>query len=160
MEQKRLGEAVEHYQEMLRLNPNDNQGVRDILINLLIELGRDEEAWTLIESYPEDGALLAFPRALLSFRRHGDSPESRQTLKKAIQLNLFVPGMLLGDLEPPPRGDFYSPSGEREAGLYLALSRHTWAGTEGALEWLRKRTAPPPRPAKRKGKGKKKKARR
>ncbi|HEY4592308.1 MAG TPA: tetratricopeptide repeat protein, partial [Thermoanaerobaculia bacterium] len=151
VEQKRLGEAVEHYQEMLRLNPNDNQGVRHTLVNLLIELGRDEEAWRLFESYPEDGALLEFPRALLSFRRHGDSPEARQALKGAIQLNLFVPGMLLGDLEPPPRGDFYSPSGEREAGLYLTLSRGTWAQTEGALEWLRKRTAPPPRPPKRKG---------
>jgi hypothetical protein len=145
---------------MLRLNPNDNQGGRDILVNLLIELGRDEEAWRLVESYPEDGALLAFPGALLCFRRHGDSPEARQTLKRAIQLNLFVPGMLLGDLEPPPREPFYSPSGEGEAGLYLVLSRHTWDETEGALEWLRKRTAPPPRPAKRKGKGKKKKARR
>ena len=160
VEQKRLGEAVKHYQEMLRLNPNDNQGVRDILVNLLIELGRDEEAWTLLASYPEDGALLEFPRALLSFRRHGDSPEARQALKGAIQLNLFVPGMLLGDLEPPPRGDFYSPSGEEEAGLYLALSRGTWARTAGALEWLRKRTAPSPRPPKRKGKRKKKRGRR
>ncbi len=161
VEQKRLGDAVEHYQEMLRLNPNDNQGVRDILINLLIELGRDEEAWTLFESYPEDGALLEFPRALLSFRRHGDSPEARQALKGAIQLNLYVPGMLLGDLDPPPRGDFYSPSGEGEAGLYLVLSRGTWARTEGALEWLRKRTAPPLRPPQRKkSKGKKKRGRR
>ncbi|HET9208753.1 MAG TPA: tetratricopeptide repeat protein, partial [Thermoanaerobaculia bacterium] len=160
VEQKRLGEAVEHYQEMLRLNPNDNQGVRDVLVNLLIELGRDEEAWTLVESYPEDGALLAFPRALLSFRRHGDSPEVRQALKKAVQLNLFVPGILLGELDPPLRGDLYVSSGESEAGLYLVLARHTWADTEGALDWLRKRTAPSPRPPKKgKRKGKKRERR-
>ncbi len=40
----RLAEAAEHFQEMLRLNPNDNQGVRESLINVLIVLDRDEEA--------------------------------------------------------------------------------------------------------------------
>ncbi|MFL6264393.1 MAG: tetratricopeptide repeat protein, partial [Thermoanaerobaculia bacterium] len=157
VEQGRLGEAVEHYQEMLRLNPNDNQGLRHTLVNLLIELGRDEEAWRVADPYPEDGALLDFPRALLLFRREGDSPEARKGLKKAIQENRFVPGMLLGDREPPPRGGFYSPGEEDEAGLYLDLARDTWEDTEGALGWLRKRTAPPPRPPKRKGKGKRKK---
>ncbi|MFL6262160.1 MAG: hypothetical protein ACJ76Y_20885, partial [Thermoanaerobaculia bacterium] len=88
------------------------------------------------------------------------SPEARKGLKKAIQENRFVPGMLLGDREPPPRGGFYSPGEEDEAGLYLDLARDTWEDTEGALGWLRKRTAPPPRPPKRKGKGKRKKPRR
>ncbi|HEY2289054.1 MAG TPA: tetratricopeptide repeat protein [Thermoanaerobaculia bacterium] len=160
VEQERLGEAVEHYQEMLRLNPNDNQGLRHTLVNLLIELGRDAEAWKLVASYPEDGALLDFPRALLLFRRDGDSLEARRALNQAVRSNRFAPGMLLGDRTPPSRGDFYSPSGETEAGLYLDLSRDTWDDTEGALEWLRKRTSAPPRPPKRKGKRKGKKTRR
>ncbi|HEY4587854.1 MAG TPA: tetratricopeptide repeat protein, partial [Thermoanaerobaculia bacterium] len=161
VEQERLAEAVEHYQEMLRLNPNDNQGLRHTLVNLLIELDRDEEARKLVESYPEDGALLEFPRALLLFRRDGDSLEARRALNQAVRSNRFVPGMLLGDRVPPPRDDSYSPSGEDEAGLYLVLARDTWDDTEGALEWLRKRTAPPPRPPKRpKRKGKRKKGRR
>jgi hypothetical protein len=40
-------------------------------------------------------------------------------------------------------------------GLCVELSLDTWAATAGALDWLHKRTALPPRP-KRKGKGKKK----
>jgi len=161
VEQERLAEAVEHYQEMLRLNPNDNQGLRHTLVNLLIELDRDEETRKLVESYPEDGTLLEFPRALLLFRRDGDSLEARRALNQAVRSNRFVPGMLLGDRVPPPRDDSYSPSGEDEAGLYLVLARDTWDDTEGALEWLRKRTAPPPRPPKRpKRKGKRKKGRR
>ncbi len=157
VEQERLAEAVAHYQEMLRLNPNDNQGLRHALVNLLIELDRDAEAWKLVESYPGDRTLLEFPRALLLFRRDGDSLEARRALNQAVRLNRFVPGMLLGEREPPPRGDFYSPSGEDEAGLYLDLARDTWDDTEGALEWLRKRTASPP---KRKGKKRKAKGRR
>jgi tetratricopeptide (TPR) repeat protein len=159
VEQGCLGEAAEHLQEILRLNPNDNQGSRYKLVNLLIALGRDEGAWSLVDSYPDDGALLGFPRALLLFRRDGDSPGARTALKKAIQTNRFVPGMLLGDREAPPRGGFYSPGGEDEAGLYLDLSLDTWSQTEGALDWLRKRTAAPPRPPKRKGKRKRAKKR-
>ena len=157
VEQERLQEAAEHYQEMLRLNPNDNQGVRHALVNLWIELGRDEEAWKLAETYPEDGALLAFPRALLLFRRDGDSPQARKRLQMAVRENRFVPGMLLGHREPPLQAGFYSPGGADEAGLYLDLARGTWKDTEGALDWLRKRAASPSPGPKRKSKSAKKK---
>ena len=36
--------AIEHYQELLRLNPHDNQGVRHLLLPLLLKLDRDVEA--------------------------------------------------------------------------------------------------------------------
>jgi hypothetical protein len=102
---------------------------------------------------------MEFPLALLQFRREGDSLAARKALKRAIQANRFVPGMLLGDLEVPPPADFFRPGWEDEAALCAELSRDTWATTAGALDWLRKRTALPPRP-KGKGKGKRKKKRR
>ena len=37
-------EAVTHYTGMLKLNPNDNQGIRYVLLPCLIELGQDKEA--------------------------------------------------------------------------------------------------------------------
>lgn len=37
-------EALTHYRELLRLNPNDNQGVRYLLVVALLELKRDAEA--------------------------------------------------------------------------------------------------------------------
>jgi tetratricopeptide (TPR) repeat protein len=155
MEMGRLVEAAEQFQEMLRLNPNDNQGVRHSLVNLLIALDRDGEAWGLLESYTWDTlALLAYPRALLGFRREGDSLAARKSLKRALQANRFVPGMLLHTRGMPPPAGFYTPGREDEAGLYLALSMGTWAGTAGALDWLRQRTAAPVRPRKN-GKAKK-----
>ena len=48
----RRAEAVEHYQEMLRLNPTDNQGVRYNLAACLIEIGRDEDLAALLEQLP------------------------------------------------------------------------------------------------------------
>ncbi|HTG32663.1 MAG TPA: tetratricopeptide repeat protein [Thermoanaerobaculia bacterium] len=147
VERKLFAEAAEHFQAMLRLNPGDNQGVRHSLVNLLIALDRDEEARELLDRYAWDTmALLDYPRALLRFRQEGDSPEARRALKRAVQANRFVPGLLLHTRGVPPPAGFYSPGREDEAVFYLVLSCETWAGTAGALDWLRRRTAAPARP--------------
>jgi tetratricopeptide (TPR) repeat protein len=63
-------EAVEHYQEMLRLNPNDNQGIRYILASCLLELARDDELVNLLKKYKDDAsAAWAYTTALLAFRK-------------------------------------------------------------------------------------------
>ena len=46
-------QAVDHYAEMLRLNPNDNQGVRYLLLGALVDLDRDEEAQRLLQRYEQ-----------------------------------------------------------------------------------------------------------
>ena len=67
-------EAAEHCREMLRLNPNDNQGIRYRLASMLLDLERHDELNELLKSYEEDGAAeWAYTRALLAFRREGDS---------------------------------------------------------------------------------------
>jgi tetratricopeptide (TPR) repeat protein len=163
IEQGRLAEAAEHLRELLRLNPGDDQGARHSLVGLLIVLDRDEEAWNLANLYAWDTqAMMEYPRALLWFRREGDSLAARKALKQAVKSNRFVPSLLLGDREGPPPAVFYRPGREDEAAFYVALAGETWAATAGAgdaLEWLRKRTAPPPRP-KKKGKAKRKQRRR
>jgi tetratricopeptide (TPR) repeat protein len=157
VEMKRLAEAAEHFAAMLVLNPNDNQGIRHTLVNVLIGLDRDAEAWELVGRYPDDRwALLEYPRALLWFRREGDSVAARRALKRAVQSNRFVPGMLLQSRDLPPPSPYYSPGREEEAVLYRVLSWETWTETADALGWLRQRTAPPRKPAG-KGKGKKRK---
>jgi tetratricopeptide (TPR) repeat protein len=159
---ERPAEAAERFQEMLRLNPGDNQGARTSLVNLLIALDRDAEAEALADRYEEDSwALMAFPRALLAFRREGDSLEARRCLKKALQANRFVPGLLLGSRTAKPPAGYYRPGDENEAGIYLNLSCETWENTPGALDWLQERASLPSRSkARRKKSGGKKKRRR
>jgi hypothetical protein len=50
----RHDEALGHLKELLRLNPGDNQGVREVLLPRLFESGRDDEAAQLLEAYKED----------------------------------------------------------------------------------------------------------
>lgn len=64
----RLEDAIEEHQRMLELNENDNQGVRDPLLGLLIESRRYEEARALVKRYETNHcAVWLYGKALLKF---------------------------------------------------------------------------------------------
>jgi tetratricopeptide (TPR) repeat protein len=135
----RREEAIQHYREMLRLNPNDNQGMRYILINCLLELHRDKEVEHLLQQYAEDGAAeWAYAKVLLEFRRHGDSDDARRLLKRALDVNRYVPDYLVGNKPVPhPPPPYIQPGHESEAAGYAVGGRSAWKATPGAVTWLR-----------------------
>jgi tetratricopeptide (TPR) repeat protein len=135
----RREEAVEHLQDMLRLNPGDNQGVRYTLAGFLLFLDRDDDLGRLLDQYPDEGtAAWAYTRALLAFRRGGDTPEARKLLKAALKTNRHVPDYLLGRKFPPSRSPgYYSPGEESEALEYVGSFLAPWRSTPGAVAWLR-----------------------
>jgi len=70
----RADEAVDHYRERLRMNRNDNQGAPYLLIQLLFEQPRDEEAGSLLAEYKDDmQATWQYVPTLWTFRTQGDS---------------------------------------------------------------------------------------
>lgn len=135
----RRDEAVGHYREMLRLNPNDNQGVRYTLAACLLELGRDDDLAELLARYGEDASAgWTYTTALLAFRREGDSPRARAVLKAARQSNRYVPELLTGRERLPSRLPETIGTGDRsEAVDYVAGFLRGWRATPGALAWLR-----------------------
>lgn len=132
-------EAVTHYRDMLRLNPNDNQGIRYLLMDCLLVLGRNDDAGKLIKHYKEDGsAAWSWSRALLAFRRSADCPESRRALSQAIGDNPHVAPLLLGDKKMPRQLPAYIGMGDKnEAVAYVHGAIAAWAATPGALAWLK-----------------------
>lgn len=133
------GEAIEHYQQMLHLNPNDNQGVRYLLASALLEEGMDDDLGELLEAYEDDaGATWVYARALWRFRTEGDGEEARSALEEAISFNPFVPGYLLGRRGMPGALPILVGFGdESEAAVYFAEALPGWLSTPGAIEWLR-----------------------
>ena len=132
-------EAIAHYQQMLHLNPNDNQGVRYLLANALLEEGLDDDLGELLESYEDDaGAGWVYARALWRFRTEGDGEEARSALEEAISFNPFVAGYLLGRKGMPGALPALVGFGdESEAVVYFAEALPGWLRTPGAIEWLR-----------------------
>lgn len=138
----RRADAVAHWRDMLRLNPNDNQGIRQILMPRLIELGRDEDAGELYGHYSDDpSAFWMYSRALLYFRKQGDSPAAGNSLKAALKQNKHVPAYLTGRRKMP-RGlpDRYGFGDESEAIVYVDDNMAAWKTTPGALDWLADKT--------------------
>ncbi len=130
----RRQEAVAHYQAMLELNPGDNQGVRYLLANGLLDLGRDDELQKLLGQYDEDGSTdWVFSRALLAYRREGDTPHARGLLEQAGAANPHVAGYLSGSLPMPESApEYVSPGEESEAVSYASMARGAWRATPGA----------------------------
>ncbi len=155
---KRYEQAIAHYRELLRLNPGDNQGIRYALLDLLLQLERDEEARMLLNQYRDEwSALWLYSRALLEFRAHGASARANKILRDAREENPYVPAYLIGEKRVPNRRlDSYGWGDESEAIYYASEHLNYWRRTPGAVEWLhaeaqaqpaRKKSAahPPPR---------------
>jgi len=130
--------ATEHYCEMLRLNPGDNQGIRYELMNCLLEGGFDEAAGKLLKQHEDDGAATClYSRALWMFRREGATEKAKACLREALKQNPFVPPYLLGKKKLPRYlPEYYSWGDENEAIGYAVEAIRAWKKTKGALEWL------------------------
>jgi tetratricopeptide (TPR) repeat protein len=137
----RLGqreEAAAHYQDMLRLNPNDNQGIRYVLANLLLELRRYDELAALLDRYNEPTAALAYTRALATFEQQGPTKAATTQLKRAIRSNRFVPDYLMGKKSLPRRLPPFVGIGDEDEAIHYAFdAQTTWGRNPEALAWLR-----------------------
>lgn len=134
----RVDEALGHYRELLRLNPNDNQGARDPFLAALLSAGRDDEAGELLARYAQDpSALWRYGWALWTYRREGDSPRARARLREALRTNRHVPRYLAGRTRwSGPMPDAYALGSEEEAVLCAAELAPAWRATPGAERWV------------------------
>lgn len=148
----RMDEAIGHCCELLRLNPNDNQGVRLVLLPLLLELGHDEDAGALLAEYADDeAALWTYGYALWTFRREGRSPAAKARLRAAARSNRHAIRCLAADPSTLDDDfDSFALGSEEEA---IACARElggAWRRTPGALAWLQTAGAGHGKPGKKK----------
>jgi tetratricopeptide (TPR) repeat protein len=139
-----LGEvdaAIGNYQDMLMLNPNDNQGIRYVLAECLMRRGDTEALKKLLKQYDEDGsALWLYTQALVAFRENeaGDK-KAEELVEKAWNANSHVPAVLSGTKKAKPSTNGYvTMGGEDEAAHYVEKWGFDWLTTPGAIDWLRK----------------------
>ncbi len=132
----RKEEAGRHLAELLKLNPGDNQGVRDGYVALLLELDRDDEARALLKQYDEPSACIAYAKALAAYRKEGDSQAARAALKQARKVNRHVADELQMPEEEQPLPQFYMPGSREEAVLCASELHNVVVNTPGALDWL------------------------
>lgn len=130
--------SVAHQQEMLRLNPSDNQGIRYFLVHCLLELERFAELSRLFRRYRDDvSAEMVYARALAAFLQEGASRRANRRRLAALEANPHVPAYLLGERRLPRQlPDFSGLGDENEAMWYVAQHDALWLQREAALAWL------------------------
>jgi tetratricopeptide (TPR) repeat protein len=137
----RLGketEAIGHYETLLKLNPNDNQGIRDLLLACYLKRGDDAGAGRLYRQYCDDGAAsFVWTKVLMEFRAGGPAAAVK-ALHAARKENPHVPKFLCGRKKMPRYlPDTYGWGDESEAVIYAANFSEAWLTNPAALTWLK-----------------------
>ncbi len=132
-------ESISVLEEMIDLNPNDNQGVRDQLMLYLLEQNEFDKFKKYSREYSEDGtAFTHFNRALFAYMKEGESDRSNELLKTAIEENKFVLPMLIFSKLQTEMPNTYGIGDKNEAKYYSVFAQRIWQQTPGAVKWLMK----------------------
>jgi tetratricopeptide (TPR) repeat protein len=128
---------------LLRLNPDDNHGVRAELMNHYLRRGEDERALDLAARFPNDLlADLAYGEVLALYRL-GQQADAERALSRAVGRLPRIPHYLTRKRVRQPvlsaRG--LTPGDDDQAWLYREAMRDVWAAEPGILAWLKKLTA-------------------
>ena len=135
---KNLGEAIDHYEAMLDLNPNDNQGHRTILLGCYLAAKDLEGVQRLFRQYGEDSGVVFAWGAVLERLLHKDFEGAVQKREVARRHNPYVEAYLFGERQLPSRlSEFFSPGDESEAVVCTVLLAEAWLRHPAAWIWLR-----------------------
>lgn len=136
----RSDDARVRMRRLLRLNPNDNHGIRLALINLDLAAGDDDAALAVQAQYEDDMSPALMYGAALAWFRKGDRARAGAALKSARELCEHIEPYLVPAKKAQPKMGEYGVTvgGADEAWLYRRDMRDVWAASPGALEWLRK----------------------
>ncbi len=133
----RADDATRHFEALLELNPNDNQGVRDILLGCYLSQDNLAGAQRILRDFREDvSAIFAWGRTLERFLS-GDLPGAKRALRQARKRNRFVEEYL--SFQRPVPTDMpaaYALGSDEEAVICLAYLSGAWADHPLAASWL------------------------
>jgi tetratricopeptide (TPR) repeat protein len=131
-------EAITHCEEMLQLNSNDNQGIRDTLMGLYLKTDNLQGARDLLDQYP--GSFLAvfnWGRVLERFLS-GELEEAKKAVTTAHRANRYVRDYLTGHKSTPQLlPEFYSLGDVSEAQMCAAEIGDAWRSHPEAVQWLK-----------------------
>lgn len=132
--------ALEIFERLVSLNPNDNLGARALVVGCRLALHQPEGVLKVCRQYPEDGMeQLVYGRPLALFQLGRLKPAS-QALKQAINLLPLIAKELVKKSHRRPKGvdpRYVTMGGADQAYDYWQDHGKHWQNTPGALDWLK-----------------------
>ena len=134
----RTDDAIAHYEAMLDLNPDDNQGIRDLLLACYLIQGDLDGTRRLFDENEDDGSATFQWSRILERHLAGDKATAVTLLAEARKDNAFVEPYMTGKKQMPRTlPDYFSPGEESEA-KYVAVNLHpAWEEHRASVAWLK-----------------------
>ncbi|VUD52269.1 hypothetical protein TDB9533_01596 [Thalassocella blandensis] len=133
-------EAILCAEEYIALNPHDNHGFRNFLMNYYVEQGLDDKGLALAKQYADDVSPDTLYGSVLMYYRAGNLVMAQKMLECAMKKMPKVASYLIKKkVKKPVMSDYgIQVGGDDQAWLYRDTMRHVWAATPGCIEWLKK----------------------
>jgi tetratricopeptide (TPR) repeat protein len=129
-------EAVDVYEQILALNPNDNQGIRYLLPSLYLEAKSPQKARAALEKHGADGTNL-YTRCLIEIL-DGRRREAVRWLCRGLSYNLYIPEIVLSQIQETSESQRYGVAmGSRDEAIEYVRETAPWRREE-AQEFLRR----------------------
>jgi tetratricopeptide (TPR) repeat protein len=132
-------EAIDAYNYMLELNPNDNQGARFVLLSWLIIAGQFTKARKLLLQYDVCVANMIYSSLLLDIVEKKSDTRIKESYAAAVRSNPHVADFLLGKKKLPKTiPDRFAFGSVDEAAVYLIdeFGQELWHTYPDALKTL------------------------
>ncbi len=136
--QRKWAEALALHRQLLKLNPDDNQGVRYLIGPEYLRVGDNDSAIEAFAACAHEEVGCAFGLALAKLRARGPSAEIGEALLTGFAANRYVAPMLLG--EEWERLDAYHGTNMAEpewAGDVVTAQADLWHAVPRGAEQLR-----------------------
>ncbi|MDH2997692.1 hypothetical protein A1D22_08180 [Pasteurellaceae bacterium LFhippo2] len=129
-------DAIDEYEELLEINPNDNQGIRYELATHYLELERLIPLKNLLKNYEDDDRCFwYYSKALLAYKEKSKTAD--KLALKAIHSNSYVLDYLLeGRKRTDDEIAECETNDEIEASAYIDYNLLNWLRMPDAVEWL------------------------
>jgi len=138
-------EAISIFESILSANPNDNQGIRSLLVECYFDIKRPEKVLRLCMKFPDDtdeNILYGKVLALLKLKKH---TRAEKALAEAFKYLPNITRELAKKAHRKPEGygtRWLTHGSIDQAYEYWQRQGHVWKSTEGAQvfvqEWLKR----------------------
>lgn len=133
--------AIPYYQEIITFNPNDNQGICELLATNYLETNQLEKLVELNVQYPDDSLPAISMGGVLALFKLGRIEEANKKLKKIRKYQNHIIDELLKSSHPKPANlmaDRITVGGKDEAYYYWQNQGKFWKETKGAIELVKR----------------------
>lgn len=137
-----VAKAIPFYEELINFNPNDNQGIRQLLSTAYLKVNKLDKMLQLAHQFKDDFTPEVAMGKILALIKTKEFNKAEKELKKVGKYQKHVIKELLKSKHSEPANlmpDHVMVGGEDEAYYYWQSQGTLWQSTPGAIEFLREK---------------------